>query len=70
MKSLRAARGTAFDRAFLQHEIAFHKGVIDAIVATLLPAIRNDEVKALVVKVAPAFKAHMLGAEHLLAQVK
>ena len=66
MASLRALEGEAFDRAFLQHEIAFHKGVIDAIEGTLLPAIRNDELRALVVKVAPAFQAHMMGAEHLL----
>ena len=70
MKSLRALKGEAFDRAFLQHEVAFHKAVIDAINSTLLPAISNAEVRALVVKVAPAFQAHMLGAEHLLKPAK
>jgi putative membrane protein len=70
MKSLRALKGQAFDRAFLEHEVAFHKAVIDAINSTLLPAIQNAEVRALVVKVAPAFQAHMLGAEHLLKPAK
>ena len=68
MTSLRALEGDAFDRAFLQHEIAFHKGVIDAIEGRLLPAIRNDELRALVVRVAPAFQAHMVSAEHLLGK--
>ncbi len=68
MTSLRALKGEAFDRAFLEHEVAFHKSVIDAINATLLPAIQNAEVKALVVKVAPAFQAHMLKAEQLLGK--
>jgi len=68
MTTLRALEGEAFDRAFLQHEIGFHKGVIDAIERTLLPAIRNDELRALVVKVAPAFQAHMVRAEHLLGK--
>ena len=65
MKRLRALSGAEFDHAFLQHEVAFHKAVIDAVKSTLLPAIRNAEVKELVVKVAPAFEAHMMAAENL-----
>lgn len=65
MASLRAKTGAEFDRAFLQHEVAFHKSVIDAVNGTLLPAIRNEELRALVVKVAPAFQAHMLAAQNL-----
>ncbi len=65
MARLKTLSGNAFDHAFLQHEAAFHKAVIDAVNSTLLPAIRNEEVKALVVKVAPAFQAHMLAAQNL-----
>jgi putative membrane protein len=65
MAHLETLHGTAFDHAFLQHEVAFHKAVIDAVNTTLLPAIKNADVKALVVKVAPAFQAHMLAAGHL-----
>ena len=65
MADLRKKSGKAFDHAFLQHEVAFHKSVIDAVTTTLLPAIQNAEVKDLVVKVAPAFQAHMLAAESL-----
>lgn len=69
MASLRAKSGADFDRAFLQHEAAFHKGVIDAVKTTLLPAIQNEELRALVVKVAPAFEAHMLAAQGLERQL-
>jgi putative membrane protein len=65
MATLRAKHGAEFDRAFLRHEIAFHQGLIDAIQTTLLPAIQNEELKALVLKVAPAFQAHMLAAQRL-----
>ena len=65
MKKLSSLKGTAFDHAFLQHEVAFHKSVIDAVTSTLLPAIQNSEVKDLVVKVAPAFQAHMIAADNL-----
>ena len=51
---------------FLEHEVAYHKAVLDAVTTTLLPALKNQEVKDLVNKVAPAFQAHMLAAQNLL----
>ena len=65
MKELRELKGSAFDHAFLRHEVAFHKAVIDAVNSTLLPAIKNAELKELVVQVAPAFQAHMVAAQNL-----
>ena len=62
MKALRAASGADFDRAFLRHEIAFHQAVMDALEASVIPAIENPELRALVVKVAPAFEAHRQAA--------
>ncbi|MFL5618994.1 MAG: DUF4142 domain-containing protein [Gemmatimonadaceae bacterium] len=66
MKSLRSKTGKAFDRDFLEHEVAFHKAVIDAVNTSLLPALKNEEARALVTKVAPAFQAHMAAAQNLL----
>lgn len=65
MARLQSLKGVEFDRAFLRHEAAFHQAVIDAVNATLLPAIQNEELKALVVKVAPAFQAHMQMAQQM-----
>jgi putative membrane protein len=65
MTRLRGLSGAAFDQAFLQHEAAFHKAVIDAVTSTLLPAIQNAELRTLVVQVAPAFEAHMIAAQNL-----
>ncbi len=69
MAKLGSLKGAEFDRAFLQHEVTFHQAVIDAINATLLPAIQNEEVKALVEKVAPAFQAHMQMAQELQKKI-
>jgi putative membrane protein len=69
LRRLSALRGAEFDRAFLQREVQFHKDVIAAIQTTLLPAIKNEELKALVVKVAPAFEAHLQMAETLGKQL-
>ena len=66
MARLEKLKGAAFDRAFLQHEVNFHAAVIDAVTKTLLPAIKNPELRDLVVKVAPAFESHRAAANHML----
>ena len=66
MKTLESTSGKAFDRAYLTHEVAYHKAVIDAINNSLIPATKNAELKDLEVKVGPAFQAHMLAAQRLL----
>ena len=66
MRKLQGLSGPAFDKAFLEHEVAYHKAVLDALNTTLVPALKSAEVKALVLKVAPAFAAHQLAAETLL----
>jgi putative membrane protein len=66
VKRLAGLEGAAFDRAFLEYEVAYHKAVIDAVTTQFLPAIKNAELKAFVEKVAPAFQAHMVAAENLL----
>jgi len=66
IKRLSALDGKAFDKAFLEHEVAFHKAVIDAVTTTLLPSLKNQQVRDLVTKVAPAFEAHRMAAQRLL----
>jgi len=70
MADLKAKHGAAFDRAFLDHEIAYHQAVIDAVTKTLLPAIQNAELKAFVEKIAPAFQAHLDMCKAAKAQLK
>ena len=70
MRKLSALEGAAFDKAFLEHEVAFHKAVLDAVTTTLLPALKNQDVRDLVNKVAPAFNAHMVAAQNLLNKLK
>jgi putative membrane protein len=70
MATLQAKHGAEFDLALMQHEVAFHSSVINAIQTTLLPAIHNAELKALVEKVAPAFQAHLAVAQRLEQQLR
>lgn len=66
MKKLGRLSGAAFDTAFLEHEVAFHKAVIDAVTNSFLPAIQNAELKKFVSDLGPAFNAHMVQAQQLL----
>jgi putative membrane protein len=70
MKKLESLSGKEFDKAYLANEVAFHKAVIDAVNSTLLPALKNDEVRKLVTTVAPAFQAHADAAQNLLNKQK
>ncbi|HEU4830478.1 MAG TPA: DUF4142 domain-containing protein [Gemmatimonadales bacterium] len=70
MAHLKKVPAAEFDQAFLAHEVAFHQSVIDAVTTTLLPAIKNAELKALVVKVAPAFEGHRDGAATIAKKLK
>ena len=64
---LKTLSGKAFDKAYIEHEIAYHQQVLDALDKTLIPNAQNAELKALLVKVRPAFVAHLGHAKHLQA---
>src|SRR6187549_676583 len=63
--ALKALKGAEFDRAYVDHEVAYHQQVLDAVDQTLIPGAKNDELKGLLVKVRPAFVAHLEHAKHL-----
>ena len=62
---LKTLKGAAFDKAYVDHEVAYHQQVIDALDKTLIPGATNDELKALLTKVRPAFVAHLEHAKNL-----
>jgi putative membrane protein len=67
--SLSKLSGAQFDAAYVTHEVAYHETVLDALDKTLIPSATNAELKALLVKVRPAFVAHLEHARALKAEV-
>lgn len=65
LAKLKGLKGAAFDRAYIDHEVAYHQAVLDAVDKTLIPNAKNAELKALLVKVRPAFVAHLEHAKHI-----
>jgi putative membrane protein len=62
---LMGLKGAAFDKAYAEHEVVYHQQVIDALDKTLIPGATNGELKALLIKVRPAFIAHLEHAKRL-----
>ena len=67
---LKTLKGAAFDKAYVDHEFTYHQAVLDALDKTLIPGASNAELKGLLVKVRPAFVAHLEHAKQLQASLK
>lgn len=65
LAALKKLSGHAFDKAYIDHEVAYHEAVLQALDKTLIPNAQNAELKALLVKVRPAFVAHLDHAKRL-----
>jgi putative membrane protein len=57
--------GAAFDRAYIEREVAYHQAVLDALDQLLIPTTSNAELKKLLVDVRPAIAAHLDHAKQL-----
>ncbi len=67
-KTLKAAKGKAFDEAYINNEVAYHKAVIGAVKTLLIPQSQNAELKALLETALPILETHLHHAE--MAQSK
>jgi putative membrane protein len=68
--SLKRLSGKKFDKAYVDHEVAYHQSVIDALDQTLIPNAQNAELKSLLVQTRPAFVSHLEHARHVQGELK
>jgi putative membrane protein len=57
--------GAAFDKAYIDREVAYHQAVLDALDQTLVPATQNAELKKLLQDARPNFVAHLERAKQI-----
>ncbi|HEY4150289.1 MAG TPA: DUF4142 domain-containing protein [Chitinophagaceae bacterium] len=69
-KVLASKSGKAFDKAYIDNEVAYHKAVISAVEGLLIPQAKNAELKGLLEKVVPTLKAHLGHAEMVQSNFK
>ncbi|WP_064696861.1 DUF4142 domain-containing protein [Rhizobium aegyptiacum] len=70
LKTLDGLDGAAFDKAYVESEVAYHKSVNDALTKVLIPSAQNEELKSLLETGLTLFKQHQTHAEHLALMIK
>ncbi len=62
--------GPAFDKAYMDNEVAYHKTVDGALEKTLIPSAQNPELKSLLESGLKIFEGHEKHAEQVAAELK
>jgi putative membrane protein len=62
--------GAAFDKAYIDNEVAYHKTVNSALQNTLIPSASNAQLKDLLATGLKIFQGHLQHAEHVAAEFK
>ena len=68
-KKLASLDGAAFDKAYVDNEVAYHKTVNEALSKTLIPDAQNGELKSLLEQGLKLFEGHQQHAETLTKQL-
>jgi putative membrane protein len=69
-KELKKLKGAAFDKAYVDAEVAYHNAVIDAINKVLLPQAKNAEVKQALENTIPTLQGHLVHAQQVQTHVQ
>jgi putative membrane protein len=69
-KRLAKLKGAAFDKAYIENEVAYHKQVNGALETLLIPSAKNADLKDLLQTGLKLFQGHQQHAEHVAAMLK
>jgi len=70
LAELAKLKGKAFDKAYVDNEVAYHKTVDGALETTLIPDASNAELKSLLQTGLKIFQGHEQHAEHVAMELK
>jgi putative membrane protein len=70
LAELAKLKGAAFDKAYVENEVAYHKAVNAALETQLIPSANNAELKSLLQTGLKIFQGHQQHAEHVAADLK
>lgn len=68
--ALGTLEGAAFNKAYIDNEVAYHKQVNGALETLLIPSAQNAELKSLLETGLKLFQGHQQHAEHVAAGLK
>ncbi len=67
---LKTKEGKAFDKAYIDNEVAYHEAVISTVKNVLIPETHNQQLKDLLVKVSPVLVQHLQHARMVQKKLK
>jgi putative membrane protein len=70
LAELSKLNGAAYDKAYVENEVAYHKSVNSALETQLIPSANNAELKGLLQTGLKIFQGHEQHAEHVAADLK
>jgi putative membrane protein len=70
LRRLSHLHGHAYDRAYVDNEVAYHKTVNGALESTLIPSAKNGELKSLLETGLTLFREHQAHAEQVAKGLK
>ena len=70
LRRLSRLHGRAYDRAYVDNEVAYHKTVNGALESTLIPSAKNGELKSLLQTGLTLFREHQAHAEAVAKGLK
>ena len=70
LAELSKLNGAAFDKAYAENEVAYHKAVNGALETQLIPSASNADLKNLLQTGLKIFQGHQQHAEHVAADLK
>jgi putative membrane protein len=69
-KKLKALKGKAFDKAYIDNEVSYHQAVIDTVNKVLIPNAQNAELKSALSGAVPLFEGHLEHAKNVQAALE
>lgn len=70
MQKLQGLKGKAFEKAYVDNEVAYHQAVINATKTVLIPSAQNAELKSALQGATPLFEGHLQHAERVQSGIE
>ena len=70
MQKLQGLKGKAFEKAYIDNEVAYHQAVINATKTVLIPNAQNADLKSALQGAEPLFEGHLQHAQQVQSAIE
>jgi len=69
-QKLQSLKGKAFEKAYIDNEVAYHQAVVNATKTVLVPSAQNAELKSALQGAVPLFEGHLQHAQRVQSAIE